>query len=151
MNKYIIKVAFLARGISGLAKGIGSIGSAIGKQVHYASGGAYRDYAFRNMGITDPRQLAKISDNKESIKKILAHYKTTANFQALPKASNPAFKSSLSPEQRSAINNFKEDRLKDLKNKTINGRIATGVMVGGSLYAGAKVLNNQSNQYQYQY
>lgn len=165
MNKYIIyleKAAFvgaLSKGLSGVASGAGYLAKHIGKglatSAHYAVGGAYRDYAFKNLGITNPAQLAKISGSKRDIAKISSKFKSSPEFRNLPKGTFSKGTFQQSPERLASIDKFKKETLEDLRGKTNAGRMVIGGTGAAAVYGAHKVLTapfqqSQSQQYYYQ-
>ena len=161
MNKYITyleKSAFfgaLAKGVSGVASGAGylakSLGKGLGTSAHYATGGAYRDYAYKNLGVTNPAQLAKISGNKRDIAKISHNFRNSANFQNLPKGKFSNGKFQQSPERLASIDKFKKETLEDLRGKTNAGRMVVGGVGAGAAYGAYKLLPGTSSQQNQQY
>lgn len=156
MNKYLEKIAALngagiidgvsSFGRSIFKRGIKPIGSAVGAQVHNAFGGAYRNFAFNHMGVTNPRELAKFSSNKESIRRIKDHFKNSPTYTNMGKSSDGI--SPLRARRMAQVNT-----LKDLRNQTITGRIVTGGLAAGTLYGASKLMSNASpnTTYQQQY
>lgn len=153
MNKYLEKIAALnGAGIIDKITGFGRsmyknnikpVGSVVGSQVHNAFGGAYRNFAFNHMGITNPRELAKFSSNKESIQRIKEHFKNSPTYTNMSKSSNGI--SPLRARRMAEVNT-----LKDLRNQTITGRIVTGGLAAGTLYGANKLRSIGSTNTTYQ-
>lgn len=152
MNKYIDyieKSAFvggLAKGLSGAASGAGylakTLGRGLGKSLHYSVGGAYRDYAYKNMGITNPAKLAKISGNKRDLASFTHKFRQSPEFQNLPKGKMSGKVFQESPERLASLNKFKKDTIGDLQSKTNAGRMVVGGVGVGAAYGAHKLLTS---------
>lgn len=137
-NKYLVKLASgnaFANAITGAAKVVGTVVGAgtrvagkgvkaLGNQVHLATGGAYRDHAFKNLGVTDPAKLMKINGSQAGLREMA---------RAAQKAKMPNAPSGTilgrSPELKA---DFRKG-MKGLQNKQMDARI----VVGGTAAAGA--------------
>lgn len=163
MNKYIDyieKSAALGGLLGGVASGAGylakTLGRGIGKSFHYAVGGAYRDYAYKNLGITNPAQLAKISGNKRDLASFTSKFRKSDEFKNLPRGTVSGRGFQQSPERLASLNKFKKDTLGDLRSKTNAGRMVVGGLGAGAVYGAHKLItgpfsSNQVQQPQYYY
>ena len=104
----------------------------VSRQVNLSTGGAYRSYAARHLGVTDPAILSKIGTGAEGQRIFNNAYKASSKF--LPK-----------PEYMKKTRAFLQDK-KDLQSLTTNARIQVGGMAVGGLYVANKIGNSLTNQ-----
>lgn len=160
MNKYIDyieKSAGVGAVLGGITSGAGylakTLSRGLGKSLHYATGGAYRDYAYKNMGITNPAQLAKISGNKRDLASFTHKFRQSADFKNLPKGTMSGKTFQESPERLASLSKFKKDTIEDLRSKTNAGRMVVGGVGVGAVYGAHKLLTSpfRSQQQDYSY
>lgn len=138
-NRYLEKIAsgFIGKTVGGAWKLTKDTAKGVGNQFHNALGGAYRDYAEKNLGIKDPKKLMQYgSSNSEKLRlarELVRQGKLTKDLKTV--SADPSFK------HRQNITRLDADAEKvmaDLQNKTNAGRIASLAMLGAGAYGGVK-------------
>lgn len=151
-NKYLEKIAGWMSTMKTLGAGVkylaSTVGQGAGTMIHNATGGAYRTYAYRNLGVTDPKTLSRIGSSFQGRR---AFIQSARKFQQ----ANPSVKG-VSGVKPVSFKKMAPGVAGDLKTKTVSGKIGTGLMAGGAYIGAGKLINkikqNQAqNQYNQQY
>ena len=145
-NKYLEKIAGLLGNVLGglapigraLGKSVSTGAKFVGEQVHLATGGAQRDFAYNFAknnptsphfaGMTDPNKLAQMS--RSDFHKNL--------WRSIPKDMSQANPTLARKMQY-------RDTVKNLQTTTNSARLNLGLMAGGTAIAGNSLLNHIGN------
>jgi hypothetical protein len=145
-NRYLEKLAGAGSSLLGAALQLGkNVVGGIGKQFHYAAGGAYRDYAMNTLNIKDPQKLMKFTSSKGSLHIVREMKRRGLN----PMSTTVGTKyDPISPGRMgiTKLNQPTRDLLNNLKNKTNAARIASGGIIAGGVYAGNKLYQRLGKQ-----
>ena len=139
MNKYLVKCSGIIHNTLGavgtLAK---NTSNGIGKQFHLAINGGAKEIAQNNLGMKDAEDILKLTSSNAGRRKILIELRKR--------------KASLRPGQKdktmvgSTSFKFGDGSIKNpsqyLRNQKNSARLSSGLIIGGGIYGGNKILEN---------
>ena len=146
-NKYLEKCAAMGM-VSSAIGAVGTLGKnvvkGVGNQFHLATGGGLHNRATSMFGHKNPSDILNFTDSFSGKRKILAAMqgRTATLKPGMTRGTVGSTTFSNSPTGIKEPNRV-------LHNERNAARLASGLIVGGSIYGGKKLLSNNSNQTSY--